>query len=142
MTSAARACIKAIFWGSVTGGGPFLILTLPLGISLSASGELAMALAFAFLPLIISGTVVIGAFVLLGLPLTAFLANEGDEKATTYATAGAGLGAILPFAFGMSQGNMIAGLVLAVPGGLAGLVTGSIWGRWREARRTFREVFN
>ena len=78
MTSAARACLRATFWGSMTGGGPFLIITIPFGISISKSGDLLGTLVVALLPLIVSGTV----------------------------------------------------------------VTGLIWGRWREARRTSQETFS
>ena len=85
---------------------------------------------------------VTGAFILFGLPLTAVLARGEDEDATTYAAAGAGLGMLLPLTFAVYHGGFVAGLVLALPGGLAGLVTGLIWGRWREARRTSQETFS
>ena len=142
MTSAARACLRATFWGSMTGGGPFLIITIPFGISISKSGDLLGTLVVALLPLIVSGTVVTGAFILFGLPLTAVLARGEDEDATTYAAAGAGLGMLLPLTFAVYHGGFVAGLVLALPGGLAGLVTSLIWGRWREARRTSQETFS
>ena len=109
MTSAARACLRATFWGSMTGGGPFLIITLPFGISISKSGDLLGTLVVALLPLIVSGTVVTGAFILFGLPLTAVLARGEDEDATTYAAAGAGLGMLLPLTFAVYHGGFVAG---------------------------------
>ena len=131
MRDASFAFVRAVSWGSLAGGGPFVAITLPGALaapewSLEAAWLLAM-------PIVIAAVVVTLAATLIGLPLTAWLAHCNDEDRMTYVIAGLGFGALLPMALGLALfGNWGMGAFLALPGVFAGTVTGASWGRWRE----------
>jgi hypothetical protein len=123
---------RAVFWGSVAGGGPFLLITLSVSLGAPHWWQLEV-IWLAFFPIVIAAAVVTLASVVLGLPLTIWLARRKDERATTYAVAGLGLGAMLPIAVSAGFGG--DGAFLALPGAMAGTTTGAIWGCWREKCR-------
>ena len=133
MKEAVLAFIRAVLWGSIAGGGPFMVLTLPIAITgTDWSQPDPMAIWVAFIPMIIAGGIVASAAVCIGLPLTAWLAFAEAERQHTYVWAGLGLGALLPLAVALllDGGSVIA--YLALPGALAGAATARVWGGWRE----------
>lgn len=140
MTNGFQAFARAVGWGTLAGAAPFMVLIfIPLALTLMTGedggiGELATILVW---PLMLSGAMVLGSAVLLGLPLTVVLANSEREDGGTYAMVGLGLGAVVPTVIVWGLAGELGGeaLFFALPGALAGLVTGTSWGRWREARR-------
>ena len=132
MKEAIRTFARAVFWGSIAGGGPFTLITVPVALDASDGWQFGVVW-FAVFPLVIAAAVVTLASVVLGLPLTIWLARRKDEDATTYTIAGLGLGLMLPIAViaGVGGGWNLA-IFLAFPGAMAGSATGVIWGRWRE----------
>jgi hypothetical protein len=133
MKAAILTFIRAMFWGSAVGGGPFLLLTVPIAIA--AVWSEPWMIWIAIYPIMVAGAFVVPASVLLGLPLTAWLAHRKAESATTYAITGLSLGALIPIAISLGLGDEGLGvgtLFLAVPGSVAGTTTGMIWGQWRE----------
>ena len=132
MRDAISALIRAVFWGSLTGGGPFLLLTIPIaitGVTDAPAGEIAVV---ALMPILIAGAVTAPAVIFLGLPLTALLAYLGRETQGTYVAVGAGFGLLI--ATGLSQhlfGGW-AGAFLALFGTAAGAAAAGTWGSWRE----------
>jgi hypothetical protein len=129
---------RAVWWGAVVGGGPFMLFTVPFGISLAFSEDLAGGLYLANLPLMIAGVGTLIGLLLIGLPLTAVLRWAGKgEPASTYSLAGLGAGFLIPyliFAAATDWGSdaMLGGLFLSFPGALAGTTAATIWGNWRE----------
>lgn len=134
MKEAIFTFIRAVFWGSMVGGGPFLLMTVPIAMTEGSLYRLSLTLWVAILPLVFAGALVLPASVFLGLPLTAVLAGLKAERATTYALAGLGLGTLLPIAVALYDGiGWHVGLVvIAFFGAAAGLTTATIWGQWRE----------
>lgn len=132
MKNAIPAYLRAILWGSVVGGGPFLVITIPT--ALQASDWMRHApemIWFAFMPLAIAGAVVTLVATFLGLPLTAWLARNQAESVPTYVIAGLGVGFVLPVALiGPTLGISLA-LIVALPGAFAGAATAMSWGIWR-----------
>lgn len=136
MTNGFAAFARAVGWGTVAGAAPYTVLfIIPLaiaGLDYRSLGETALVLAY---PLMLSGAIVLGSAVVLGLPLTMILSGTDLDRSRTYAVAGMLLGAFVPAAIVTAMAGEIgeASLFFALPGTLAGLVTGTIWGRWREA---------
>jgi hypothetical protein len=132
MTNAILAFARAVLWGSLAGGGPFLLLTVPVAIESPQWGR-PEAIWIAAMPIAIAAAVVALAAAFFGVPLTAWLARQDDESRLAYVIAGLGVGALLPIALvAMLFGDAEAGAFLAIPGAFAGAVTGASWGRWRE----------
>lgn len=127
---------RAVWWGSIAGAAPYTILfMLPLGIAMAGDGEpLGMLLMIAY-PLVISAVIVLAAALLIGLPLTAILSQSVRERQVHYALAGLGAGAAIPalIILAVDGGSYEPVLFFAVPGMVAGTVTGLVWGKWREA---------
>jgi hypothetical protein len=132
MKDAILPFLRAGFWGSVAGGGPFMLLTVPIAVLDRPWTEPVMNFWVAILPLAICAAFVFSALLCLGLPLTAFLSHVGRERADTYALGGAVLGALLPIPASYATGDGGAGIFFAIPGTISGLVTAMVWGRWRE----------
>ena len=140
MTNGFVAFARAVGWGTVAGAAPYTVLfIIPLALSSMAGGqvgnvgEVAIVLAY---PLLLSGAMVLGSAVLIGLPLTAILSRRFRDHGGTYALAGLVLGAAVPPGIIWMLAGEVGGgeaLFFALPGALAGLVTGTSWGRWREA---------
>jgi uncharacterized membrane protein len=136
MTNGFAAFARAVGWGTVAGAAPYTVLfMIPLaiaGLDYRSLGETTLVLAY---PLMLSGAIVLGSAVLLGLPLTLILSGSGQDRSRTYAAAGMLLGAFVPAAIVTAMAGELGeeSLFFALPGTLAGLVTGTIWGRWREA---------
>ena len=76
------------------------------------------------------------------MPLTFFLSESEGEHGGTYAMTGAVLGLLVPVAVTLWMGGGVGGevLFLSLPGCFAGLVTGTSWGRWREAQRAAQDA--
>ncbi|NJO13804.1 MAG: hypothetical protein HC870_00755 [Rhizobiales bacterium] len=87
-------------------------------------------------PLLLSGALVLGSAVSLGLPMTAILIHRGQESRSAYAFGGLGLGAMVGAVIFLTLAREFnhEALLFAIPGAFAGLVTGISWGRWRAAQ--------
>lgn len=137
MIEGFQAFARAVGWGTLAGAAPFkLLLCIPLTLTLMAGegsiGEMAVILLW---PFMVSGAMVLGSAVFMGLPLTLLLARSEREDGGIYAIAGLALGALVPAGVVAWLAGELNGeaLFFALPGAFAGLVTGTSWGRWREA---------
>lgn len=145
MKDALIAFARAVGWGTLAGAAPYLgLLVIPVSLLTLVSGEgslaeIAILLAY---PLVLSGAMVLGSALLIGLPLTALLSRTDQEGGGAYGLAGLALGALVPAGIvTWLAGELNAeALFFALPGAFAGLVTGTSWGRWREARRVARDA--
>lgn len=135
MEHSVRGFARAVWWGSVVGAAPFLAITMPLAMSFIDITDPVPAILFGLLPLIITGTIVLAASLLIGLPLTAVLSQSGRERQRHYAVAGLVGGALVPalILFVFDGGGYEPMLFFSIPGMIAGTVTGLVWGKWREA---------
>jgi hypothetical protein len=137
MTDEIAAFARAVAWGTLAGAAPYVaLLTVPMVLSLLDGEAWLPALMLVLYPLALSGIFVLGSALVFGLPLTFFLSENPNEDGGTYARAGALLGLLVPVAVvAMMGGDLGAELLFfSLPGVFAGLVTGTFWGRWREAR--------
>ncbi|MFO6431746.1 hypothetical protein ACLBKT_16800 [Erythrobacter sp. W302b] len=143
MTNALIAFARAVGWGTLAGAVPYMALLLaPMLLSLWDGEDPLSAAMLVLFPLALSGAFVLGSALLFGLPLTFFLSESAQEHGGTYAMAGAVLGLLMPVAVTLSMSGSVGGevLFLSLPGGFAGLVTGTSWGRWREAQRAVQDA--
>lgn len=140
MNDGVRTFARAVWWGAVVGGGPFMLFTVPT--TLFSINELPMSealpvLYFALFPLLLAAIGTVVGMLLVGLPLTAMLRGAEAESAYTYSLAGMGAGFVIPYvifaiATGWSIEIALGGLFFAIPGLLAGTTAATIWGNWRE----------
>lgn len=138
MKDAIAAFARAVGWGTLAGAVPYVVLlAVPMILSLLDGDEWLPALMLVLFPLALSGMFVLGSALVFGLPLTFILSESPREDGGTYALAGLGLGVVVPVAVVAAMGGDLGGelLFFSLPGAFAGLVTGTSWGRWREARR-------
>lgn len=143
MKDAFFAFARAVGWGTLAGAAPYLALLLfMIAQNPPETGEWLQGMAVLLLPLVGSGIFVLGSALVFGLPLTFFLGERPDESGGTYALAGIFLGAAVPIFVSAAMGGDLGPelLLLALPGAFAGLVTGTSWGRWREAQRAARNA--
>ncbi|QDH33534.1 hypothetical protein [Porphyrobacter sp. YT40] len=143
MQNAFQAFARAVGWGTLAGAAPYSVLfMIPLAAAGLGEGEfVATAMLFAY-PLVLSGAMVLGSALLFGLPLTFLMSRTGQEHGGAYALAGLLLGAVVPPAIIWllaGEVGVAEGLFFAAPGAFAGLVTGTSWGRWREARQAAQD---
>lgn len=134
MPPGVKHALRAIFWGSLAGGGPFSALFIFFGFEAARDSSWDV-LVTVLLPLAITASVIIAAFLLLGLPLTALLRHRQQERRNTYAIVAMCAGLIVPVIITLvllGEYWFEAIGLLALPGGLAGFVTGWVWGGWRE----------
>ena len=142
MKDGILAFVRAVSWGSLAGGGPFLIITVPISLQTSEWWQ-TEALWLAVMPMVVAAAVVALTATFLGLPLTAWLARQQDEDRMTYVVAGLGSGILVPIALVLALfGDWEMGAILAIPGAFAGTVTGTSWGRWREKVAARRDAEN
>ena len=142
MTNALIAFARAVGWGTLAGATPYMaLLFVPMLFSLWDGEDPLSASMLVLFPLALSGAFVLGSALLLGLPLTFFLSESASELGGTYAMTGAVLGLLVPVAVTVWMGGGVGGevLFLSLPGCFAGLVTGTSWGRWREAQRAAQD---
>lgn len=138
MINGLKAFAKAVSWGTLIGAAPYTVLfIIPIVWTIfenSNASEIVILLAY---PFMLSGAMVLGSAVLLGLPLTVILSGSEQDRTRTYAVAGILFGALVPAVIvtGMAGELGEEALFFALPGILAGCVTGTIWGRWREAQK-------
>ena len=128
------------FWysvgvGTLAGGGVPAIIFIPLALSAMAEGGGLAELFIPFVPLVFTGSIVLPAAIVIGLPLTAILKSQGKECPRIYALCGLLAGAVIPFAIGLAFGSWEAGAFFAIFGMLAGFATALSWGRWRASLR-------
>jgi hypothetical protein len=140
MKEAVVAFARAVGWGSLVGGAPFMILTIPIAFLVGGgphTDDVPAALFIAISPLILAAVPTIAGALLIGLPLTAWLGARSRESVTIYSLAGLCGGIALPLVFAIATtgtGSEVWGVIalLAIPGMLAGTTTGTIWGQWRK----------
>ena len=128
------------FWysvgvGTLAGGGIPAIISIPLAVMAMADGVGLAGLFIPFVPLVFTGSFVLPAAIVIGLPLTAILKSQGKECPRIYAFCGLIAGAAIPLSFTLAFGGWEPGLFFAVFGMLAGLATALSWGRWRKSLR-------
>ncbi len=125
---------RAVGAGMLAGGAPFAVLTVPAGAVTAMRGEVVGGLFFAASPLLIAGGVTLLGMLLLGIPLTMILFELRRESAAIYAWAGALFGQLACVAFTvLTIESLGAGILLGIPGMLAGAVAGKVWGERRAA---------
>ena len=138
MKDALIAFACAVGWGTLAGAAPFMmLLAVPMILDLPDGHDWSVALMWVLYPFALSGMFVLGSALVFGLPLTFILSEGPREDGGTYALAGALLGLLVPAFTTLAMGGELGGevLFLCLPGLFAGLVTGTSWGRWREAQR-------
>lgn len=130
-----RPFVKSVILGAFSGAFPVLIVTCVLALlSLPDSliqGNIFPSLWLAILPLVISLPLVLGASILIGLPLTALLKLKGWESAVIYVSVGAITGFIIPIVI-LLLIKAPAGYWMALLGAFGGGVTGRTW--WVSGR--------
>ncbi|MXO61138.1 hypothetical protein GRI89_16465 [Altererythrobacter salegens] len=111
-----------------------LIFTLP---AVLEGGQVdALGIAIVTMPLWYSFGITFAAALVIGLPLTAILRRWDCETAVNYGVLGALFGFLIPvMTFGIASDWLGLALTLAVPGTLAGAITATTWGYWREGLR-------
>lgn len=140
---AVIAFAKTVLTGAFAAAAPFLLVTVPLGLILlfdfgDPMGG-ARGLLIAVAPLIVTLPIVLGASILIGLPLTYLLSRAGRDQGELYVVAGLFFGGILPVAISILAGQAADALFyFAIPGSLGGAVTGWSWGRHRDAQKIAR----
>lgn len=132
MKDAVLTFIRAVFWGSLAGGGPFLFITVPIALTAFDPSQPEMMIWIAFMPLVVAGAVVLLATIFFGLPLTALLAYLKKEQPETYVFAGFGVGALLPILLLWDGSGIGSSTLLSLAGAAAGGVTAWIWSGWRK----------
>jgi hypothetical protein len=138
MKDALIAFARAVGWGTLAGGAPYAVLfMIPFalaGLEYRSPANIALVIAF---PLLVSGAFVLGSALVFGLPLTAVLSRGGREDGGAYGIAGLVLGTLVASLLHLTLAGEFDAetLFFAVPGAFAGLVTGTSWGRWREAQK-------
>ena len=121
---------RAVLIGAICGSGSLLLFTAPFGIAMVKEGQFLAGLYTAALPVVIAAKVGLAATTIIGLPLTVWLHAIGRECPRTYAAIGLIAGALIPLITFFEV--LVLGLLLAIPGAIAGGVTGRIWGGWRQ----------
>jgi len=124
---------KAVFLGTVAGGAPMAVLTTLLATFSLVKGEIG-PLPFIWLsitPFVVTLPFVLGASIIIGLPLTVFLKQRRWESEPVYVAAGISAGFILPIIILCFTGAP-AGYWTACLGALGGGVTSRTW--WISAR--------
>ena len=125
----------AVRRGTLTGGGPFMLLTVPIAIFDIGASDPLHAVLVALSPLMISAGIVLTACVVIGLPVTWLFATLRIESVENYTAAGAFGGVALPISLAILSGDIgKGGEFVAILGIFAGAMTGYRWGRWREQR--------
>jgi hypothetical protein len=129
-----RAFLIAVLCGSLAAGAPVMLMTVPFGLGMVSDGDFGGLLVM-FSPALVALPVVLGASLLIGLPLTALLRASNREAGAYYVLAGLvfGAGPLLVWMV-MPDGSPSLG-ILAALGGFGGAITGWQWGRYRDAVR-------
>lgn len=116
-----------------------MLLTVPPGLAMVYKDGNFGGLLLLLSPLLIAAPVVLGASLLIGLPLTALLRAWNREAGEYYVFAGLVFGAV-PFLVWMVMPDGSPSLgVLSALGGFGGAVTGWQWGRYRDGLTMERE---
>jgi hypothetical protein len=137
MSNGFVAFAKALWCGALVSGGPFLLLTVPIAVEGATLVDPLSLLFTAAIPVLISAVVTLAAMVAIGLPFTAIARHLQCESVALYAFVGAAFGFLIAFLFLMAISSdplNVQGMLLIVPGILAGGTTAYVWGRWRIAQ--------
>ena len=105
------------------------INSLPEGIN--GGGRLFPSFWLAILPSVVAFPLVLGASIIVGLPLTAWLKRSGRETGAAYTVAGAALGFVIPLIILLII-HAPAGYWTVILGAFSGAITAHTW--WRSAR--------
>jgi hypothetical protein len=134
-----RAFLFAVLTGACAAAAPGLLMTVPLGLSMVLREANFGGLLFMFTPLMIALPVVLGASLVIGLPLTALLRAWNREAGEYYVLAGIACGAV-PFFVWMLLPDAAPDVgMLVVCGAIGGAATGWRWGQYRDAVQAERE---
>lgn len=127
-----RAFARAVILGSLAGAAPGLLFTVPFGLAVLVGDGSSGGLTIMIAPLIITAPFVLGASLLVGLPLTAVLTRLRKECGQYYVIAGLIVGTA-PFLVWMQLANGANSIaLLAMAGAFGGALTGWQWGRHRD----------
>lgn len=121
---------RAVLWGGMAGGLPFLLVTVPVGLAAIQDGQ-AGGIWIMLVPLWIAWPATLAGALAIGLPFTWLLARSGHERGRFYVLAGLIAGS-LPFLTAGLFPDGIGWMAFGIPGGLAGAVAGWHWGRHRD----------
>ena len=134
-----RDFIKAVLVGSIAGGSPFLLFTIPLALTFLfepdfGEVEIVGSVWLAIAPAVIAMLFVQPSSLIIGLPLTAILTRRDQESVTAYAFAGGASGTLIILAFLAITDSMVVSWACLI-GTFSGAVTGHVWaisrvGRW------------
>lgn len=129
--------IKSVLFGAFVGAAPVLRFTISLAVTslpegLNGDGKLFPVFWLAILPLVVATPIVLGASIIIGLPLTVILQRNKWESGAVYMSVGAAFGFVLPI-FGLLSMAAEEGYWMALLGALSGGITGRTW--WILARK-------
>ena len=128
-----RPFLLAWLAGTLAGGGPMLVFTLPMLENWTAEYPL-MSVWIAFLPVWIASAITLASMLAIGLPATVMLRHFQHESLACYTKLGLVFGALVPSLIGLALFRSIEPLpFFAIPGILAALACAQVWGRWRCA---------
>lgn len=131
-----RAFWMSILWGTVAGSALPLLLSsfiaiVSIPVAWNGGVTLFDLIRLALLPAFVTASVVVGASLLFGLPLTMILARLRREGRHAYTISGALLGALIPVIMLLAI-DADASVGLSILGAISGAVTGRSW--WIEGR--------
>lgn len=129
-----RAFLIAVLCGGLAAGAPAMLLTAPFGLALMSDGNLGGLLVM-FSPVLVAVPVVLGASLLIGLPLTAILRAWNREAGEYYIVAGLIFGAVPFLVLSLVPGAEPSLGLLMLCGALGGGVTSWHWARYRDGLR-------
>lgn len=125
---------KSVLAGSLASAAPVLAFTVLLAVSslpegISGPGSLLATFWLAILPLAVSIPVVFGASIVIGLPLTFLLRQNGWECSAAYVGCGSAAGFLIPI-IGLLIIEAPTGYWVSLLGAAGGAVTGRVW--WKS----------
>jgi hypothetical protein len=134
---AVKPFLKSVLAGASVGSAPFVLLFIPMLIfqlfSVSTIGEVGAGLFLLILPFLVAFVVVGLASLMIGIPVTLFLARRGWERASSYILAGALCGGALEVIHGIASWPGWPSPLIVLLGILSGAATAQTW--WVTARR-------
>jgi hypothetical protein len=128
------AGLKAAALGAGVGTSLPTLFTLAVGGSMVAEGRVIEGVWMAVLPFVFGAAFALAGLIVIGTPLTWWLAGRREESAAAYLSAGLCTGAAIPVGLiwlVLGEGMIEVSLGLAVFGAATGGATGYFW--WRLA---------
>jgi hypothetical protein len=133
--------LKAVAAGTIAGGGPYLLFTVPVAIADAfepMTGKLNIAgdLYLAALPVLVALPLVLFGSIVIGIPTAMILRRNNWEDLRHYVLIGATTGFLIPVAglivAGAEWGPMVG---FGAYGAFSGGITGLTWSRATQKRR-------